>query len=334
VTERFVPWQVAWHEALYGSDGFYRRGHGPSAHFRTSVHASPLMAGALSRLARDSGLHRVVDIGSGRGELLTALGEADPGLELVGVDVVARPPALPERARWLVSPGGEGLPHDVSALSDALVVAHEWLDDVPCPVVQAGPSGWRQVDVDPVTGEERVGDDVPAEQLAWLERWWPSAGPGARAEVGVPRDRAWAGLVAASEGSVLVAVDYAHTTGSRPVNGTLIGYRHGRTARPVPDGTCDVTAHVAIDAVAQAGEGAGATGTVLTTQRAALRTLGISGEPPGTSSAQVDPAGYLMALQRAGEATELLDPSGLGAFAWLLQTRGPSLPHELVPWAD
>jgi SAM-dependent MidA family methyltransferase len=342
VTERFVPWQSAWHEALYGARGFYRHAEGPAAHFRTSVHASQLLAAALARLARDCGLRRVVDVGSGRGELLTALADVDPGLELVGTDVVDRPPALVERARWLVSPGGAALPHDRTVLRDALVVAHEWLDDVPCPVVEAvvgavvgavveeaGSSGWRQVLVDPVTGGERLGDDVPPEQEAWLDRWWPSGEPGSRAEVGLPRDEAWAELVAAADGSVLLAVDYAHDRQARPPQGTLLGYRHGRVVPAVPDGSCDITAHVALDAVARAGEEAGAIGTVLTTQRAALRRLGLRAEPPSTSSARLDPVAYLAALQRAGEAAELLDPDGLGAFGWLLQSCGPTLPAGL-----
>lgn len=326
VPERFVPWQSAWHEALYGPQGFYRRDGGPAAHFRTGVHVSPLFAQALARLARGCGLRRIVDIGSGRGELLTALADVDPGLELTGVDVVGRPPALVERARWLVSPGGAALPPDLAVLRDALVVAHEWLDDVPCPVVEAGPSGWRQVLVDPVTGRERLGDDVPAEQRAWLDRWWPSGGPGSRAEVGLARDETWAELVAAADGGVLLAVDYAHTRPERPPQGTLLGYRQGRVVPPVPDGTCDVTAHVALDAVARAGQDAGATSTVLTTQRSALRALGVRADRPGTSSARDDPVGYLRALQRAGEAAELLNPLGLGGFGWLLQSRGPSLP--------
>ncbi len=37
-------------EALYGPDGFFVREPGPAGHFRTSVHASPLFAGALVRL--------------------------------------------------------------------------------------------------------------------------------------------------------------------------------------------------------------------------------------------------------------------------------------------
>ena len=46
------PWKNAWDEALYGAGGFFRR-EAPAAHFRTSVHASPLFARALVRLVRE-----------------------------------------------------------------------------------------------------------------------------------------------------------------------------------------------------------------------------------------------------------------------------------------
>lgn len=62
--------------ALYGPDGFYVRpgGPGPAGHFRTSVHASPLYAGAVARLLQrvDAELGHpqgldLVDVGAGRG---------------------------------------------------------------------------------------------------------------------------------------------------------------------------------------------------------------------------------------------------------------------------
>lgn len=43
-------WREATETALYGPGGFYRRTEGPAGHFRTSVHASPLFAGAVARL--------------------------------------------------------------------------------------------------------------------------------------------------------------------------------------------------------------------------------------------------------------------------------------------
>ncbi|MEO7745682.1 MAG: SAM-dependent methyltransferase [Actinomycetota bacterium] len=313
------PWQDAWHDALYGAEGFYRS-NAAAGHFRTSVHAGPLLAGALARLAASCGLRRVVDVGSGRGELLGSLADADPRLALLGVDVVARPPGLPSSADWLVAPGGADLPPDLDA-RDALVVAHEWLDDVPCPVLQLDDDGALRVVSVAADGTEHLGDRAGPDEQAWAARWWPTTRAGDRVEVGLPRERAWADLVARAGGSVLVAVDYAHDRLARPSAGTLVGYRDGRAVPPVPDGTCDITAHVALDTLSGAG--------VRTTQRAALQALGVDATRPSIGLATTDPMAYLAALARAGEAAELLDPDGLGGFGWLVVSRGPTLPTAL-----
>src|SRR5512142_171120 len=76
-----IGWRQAMAAALYGPGGFFvRGGDGPAGHFRTSVHASPLFAGALLRLVGriDEALGRparfdVVDVGAGRGELLATV---------------------------------------------------------------------------------------------------------------------------------------------------------------------------------------------------------------------------------------------------------------------
>src|SRR5580700_266661 len=74
----WVTWRAAMQDALYGSRGFYARGECPAAHFRTSVHASPRYAAAMLALLHeiDASLGHparldLVDIGAGRGELLT-----------------------------------------------------------------------------------------------------------------------------------------------------------------------------------------------------------------------------------------------------------------------
>ena len=87
---------------------------------------------------------------------------------------------------------------------------------------------------------------------------------------------------------------------------------------------------MALDACAAAGTAAGATQTVLTTQRAALRALGLSGRRPPLSQADRDPAGYLTALRLAAEEAELTDPAGLGGFGWLVQAVGVPLPGSLA----
>ncbi|MFC6007672.1 SAM-dependent methyltransferase [Angustibacter luteus] len=318
-----MTFETAWQQALYGPAGFYRRAE-PAEHFRTSVGAGRLLASAVARLAEGAGLHRVVDVGSGRGALLADLHALAPGLDLVGVDVVPRPAALPDRIEWVQSPGGAALPAGLP-LDGALVLAHEWLDDVPCPVVERDEDGrWRTVLVEPGSWSRTLGAAPSPAELEWLHRWWPvppgGGEPGERAEVGLARDRAWAELVRAAPASLLVAVDYTHHRTDRPPGGSLIGYRDGAACPPVPDGACDVTAHVALDAVAAAGTAAGAARTVLVDQRTTLRALGIDGRLPDHALAGTDALGYLEGVTRASQAAELLDPAGLGGFGWLLQT--------------
>jgi len=308
----WTTWREATERALYGERGFFRT-NAPSQHFRTSVHASPVFAEAVRCLARDAALTTVIDVGAGGGELLGALHALDPSLELIGVDLAQRPPVLPADASWQ---------HEVPVAAGALLVANEWLDDVPVDVVELTDDGWRLVLVDPATGAERLGPSPADDDADWLATWWPAEDVGARAEIGRSRDEAWAAAVGRLTDGLAVAIDYAHDRASRPPAGSLTGYRDGRQVPPVPDGSCDVTSHVALDACAAAGIGAGATATLLTTQRAALTALGVRRDAPPHELSRTDPAGYLRALSRSGEVAELTDPGGLGGFGWLLQARG------------
>ncbi|MFD5031707.1 SAM-dependent methyltransferase [Streptomyces sp. NPDC058405] len=300
---------------MYGPEGFYLRPEGPAGHFRTSVHASPLFAGAVALLlagtARALGTDEValVDIGAGRGELLTGILAAVPdGLAVrpYAVERAPRPPGLDPRIEWRAEP-----PAGVSGL----LFANEWLDNVPVDVAETDPDGVvRYVLVRP-DGSEELGEPVDGPDAEWLARWWPPAGPGTRAEIGRPRDEAWAAAVGTLERGLAVAVDYAHVRDARPPFGTLTGFLAGREVRPVPDGSCDLTAHVALDACALPG-------AELTGQRAALHRLGVSGERPPLSLASTDPAAYVRALAAAGEAAELTARGGLGEFGWLTQPVG------------
>ena len=316
--------------ALYGPDGFFTRpAEGPADHFRTSVHASPLFAGALLRLIRriDAALGRpdrfdVVDMGAGRGELLTALHaltstDDEHGLEqrvrFTGVEVAARPAGLPAEIHWR-----RYAPEHVTGL----LLATEWLDNVPLDVAEVDPDGRvRRVLVDPATGAEELGPDVDAADRFWLARWWPDADPGDRIEIGWPRDVAWADAVASVRRGGALAVDYGHLRPARPPLGTLTGYRAGRQVPPRPDGSTDVTAHVAVDSAAV---GAGTAYRIIG-QRDALRGLGVDGGRPPLDLARTDPAAYLRALSSAGAAAELTDPAGLGGHWWLLHEVGIDL---------
>ena len=310
-----LPWREAWHTALYGPHGFYRRAEGPAGHFTTSTHG-PLgapFADALGRLADREGARAVVDVGCGRGELLSHLAEHRPDLRLTGVDVVPRPPHLPGAVAWLRSPGGSRLPDELADLADVLVVAHEWLDVVPCTVLEVVEPGRSAVVlVDPRTGEEAPGGAPTDDELAWCARHWPLDGlpVGARVEVGLPRDLAWRDLGSRVRHGILLAVDYGHVAGERPVGGTLAAYRDGALVAPVPDGSCDLTAHVAVDALEH---------DSLTTQREALHELGMRATTPAHELARTDPAGYLAALAAASTVGALTAPDGLGGFAWVLR---------------
>ncbi|MFD3662040.1 SAM-dependent methyltransferase [Streptomyces sp. NPDC058659] len=331
-TCQWQGWREATERALYGPGGFYRRPEGPAGHFRTSVHAGPLFAGAVARLlgevAEELGTAEValVDVGAGRGELLTAVLAATAGTDLAvrayAVERAARPAGLDPRITWT-----DRLPEPASVRG--LLFANEWLDNVPVDVAEVDAAGVARCVEVRADGTERLAAPVSGADAEWLARWWPLREPGARAEIGRPRDEAWAAAVGSLAAGRAVAVDYAHVRESRPPFGTLTGFRAGREVPPVPDGSCDVTAHVAADACAEAGGGAGAeagrgVAPELVTQREALHRLGVSGGRPPLSLATTDPVGYVRALASAGEAAELTARGGLGDFLWLTQRVPPA----------
>ncbi len=319
----WLIWGAAIDRALYGESGFYLRER-PSGHFRTSVSASAVFAEAVLSLLGQvdaelgmPGKLDLVDIGAGEGVLVDrVLAAADPELRsrlrVTAVDLSPRPAGLPPEIDWRAA---------VPTGINGLVIANEWLDNIPLDVAEQTPDGPRLVMVDTETGQERLGGPVSEADREWLERWWPLPGTGARAEIGWPRDAAWATVMERLERGRAIAVDYAHPVDNRPLCGTLTGYRDGAVVLPIPDGTCDITAHVALDACAEAGRRAGAISTTLSTQRVALRALGITGTRPPLDLARVNARGYLRSLARASEEAELIDSSGLGGFGWLSQSR-------------
>jgi SAM-dependent MidA family methyltransferase len=307
------PWRPAIRHALYGPTGFFvADSDGPAAHFRTSAHASPLFAQAICRLVGEG--KEVVDVGAGRGELVKNIRKYRKDLKLTAVDLAERPGDLPDDIAWR---------QDIPTGIDGLLIATEWLDNVPVDVAEVDGDGVvRLVLVGEDGGEELgpavVGHGVDPRDGEWLDRWWPITESGQRAEIGWPRDDAWASAVAAVDRGMAVAVDYGHTRDSRPAGGTLTGYRRGRQVRPVPDGSCDLTAHVAVDAiVAAATAGRPARSATLTDQREALHRLGLSARRPDLSMASRDPVGYLRALERASQVGELVEAGGLGGQYWV-----------------
>ncbi|MFC8090211.1 SAM-dependent methyltransferase [Streptomyces sp. NPDC057301] len=322
-TGEWRRWRAAAEAALYGPGGFYRRTEGPAGHFRTSVHASPLFAVAVARLLCrvDEALGRpgrldFVDMAAGRGELTAGVLAALPAdvaarTRAYAVELADRPEALDHRIEWRPEP-----PLRIKGL----LFANEWLDNVPLEVAEVDSAGVPRLVLVRRDGTERLGEPVTGAEAEWLARWWPLGGmQGARAEIGLPRDGAWAAAVGTLDRGLAVAVDYAHTAPARPPFGTLTGFREGRETAPVPDGSCDITAHVALDACATA---CALPGARLVSQREALHAVGITGARPPLELASTNPTEYVRALATAGEAAELTATAGLGDFGWLLQPVG------------
>jgi hypothetical protein len=108
------------------------------------------------------------------------------------------------------------------------------------------------------------------------------------------------GLV--DDGAIL-ATDYGHVRierESRYRHGTLAAYRGGRLVTPLPDGSANLTAHVALDACADA-----VAGTVLSLQRDEVVAPPLPEEPSATE------------VERHFAALRLRDPGRLGAVGWL-----------------
>jgi SAM-dependent MidA family methyltransferase len=308
-----TPWKQAWDQALYGESGFYRQESGPAGHFSTATQGIPqigeLLARALLTLMDQEGLDTFLDMGCGRGELLEHVHRLGPQAHCIGVDVVSRP-RLSEPIGWIQSPGGERLPDELDGLSDTLVFANEWLDVVPCPIAEMDENGeLREVLVSLSSGDEQLGDTVSGTDREWCQWFWPidRLEPGDRLEIGGTRDTAWDHLLARLASGLAVAVDYGHTIDSRPALGTLTGFRQGRQVLPIPDGSCDLTAHVAMDSL---------THDELMDQRTALRQLGISGQTPPHDLSRSDPMAYLQGLSNASAAALLTAKGGFGDFMW------------------
>lgn len=210
-------WKAAWDAALYG----------PGGHLRSH----PLV------LARDRAL------------LLDFVAErAGPFAQVVLLGVAGL--LAPDLGRRLPGVTVRG---DLPNGFDGLVVAVDWLSHVPTHVVRADDDGRaRVVHVDPVTGSEILGSQVhdagvPGTIAAWLDEWWPLGQPCQRAEVGTAREAAWRDVVRRMSGGLAIAVEAGHTRETRPFDGSL---RSPRGA-PIPDGSRDLFADVALDALAE-----------------------------------------------------------------------------------
>jgi hypothetical protein len=215
-------WKQAWDTALYGPSGFLR------SHPVTLERDRSALIDFIA--ARAAGRDSVVLLGAAA-QLAPELGRQLPELSL--------------RA-------------DLPDGFDGLTVAVDWLCHVPTHVVRADDDGRpRIVHVDPVTGTEILGslvDDagVPPSIGGWLDEHWPLPNAFDRAEVGTTREAAWRDVVRRMDQGLAIAVENGHLRDSRPAAGSL---RSPSGMPPLPDGTRDLVADVALDALAAATSG-------------------------------------------------------------------------------
>lgn len=342
-----VSWSQAWHEAHLGPRGFYRR-EVPGRHFATEAQSGPLahlLAEWIRQIARrwgapddpDGRTHTVdvVDIGAGAGELLTALHgslcvqgeEQQPRLRFTGIDVRPRPHRLPDDIDWITGEAPQILRTTWPEGITGIVLAHEWLDDLPIDVVARDQHGVvREVLVDPRSGRECLGAPVPSDSSTqrWLEEWWGPVRD--RAEIGRHRDDAWREVCSAIRSGVALAIDYAHLRAERQAGrfdgGSLVGYARGESRWPVPDGSMNITAHVALDACAAATQPPG----VIVEQSAIVDDLWASTDLASSNrvtgaDAEADPMGFARALECASERRSLRERSA--GYRWLRYDSDP-----------
>jgi hypothetical protein len=307
--------QVAWRAALYGADGFYRTEQ-PADHFRTSAHVSGAFADAVLALARERDAATVIDLGSGAGELLTAIRRRDADITLIGVEVRPRPTTLSPSIGWREVDGDPAKIVAAASVGPTVLVANELLDNVPGDVVELTRDGLREVEVDASTGRERLGAPAEPAVVEWIERWWPLAKTGQRAVAGLARDTFWSRVCESVDDGVCIAIDYGHVLADRPPTESPTSYRRGQQSTARFDRRHDVTAPVAVDSVASA------VGGRLARQRQVLAELATSTGRPDLQLAHSDPIGYLRRLGAAGDWRELTASPGLGDFWWLVTPRG------------
>lgn len=292
-------WEQAWEGSAFGPGGFYRR-ELPESHFRTAVTSGRAIARIVIEYLRQYLQHHphatVEDLGAGSGQLLQdlAIWSQTQGLShriaLRGFDLRERPADLDPQIDWVRGDLREILP--TRPTMTGIAIAHELLDDLPCPLLEADADGRPHVVLsqhhEPYLGPELATHraDTCSDWARWAAQWWPIDRPFMRCEIGLPRERLWQSIVRHVDHGWALAIDYGHVKEERIAGtwdaGTCIGYRQGRAMAPRTDGIRNLTAHVAMDALQASTQSAS------TLQRLPL-TFSM---PPGM---------YLLAAQRSDE---------------------------------
>ena len=251
----YIPWIKAWEFAAFGPGSFYgefgSKGTNPYQHFRTAVQSNPDLAGNLFPYLLETykrcgypAQFLILDVGGSDGSLIKNL---QPLIREKGLNWKTQIYDVSSGdVRWIPIREQSGV-----------VIAHELLDDIPTTIVEFDEDLTpRTVLVDPETGHEQLGESISEADLEWLVTWWPETSPHARRELGITRDHTWAKLINIFSAGRAIAIDYSHSMDQRRDGlfdaGTLTGYQLGNSVRPIPNGSVNITAHVALDSCAHA----------------------------------------------------------------------------------
>ncbi|HEY7835438.1 MAG TPA: SAM-dependent methyltransferase [Ktedonobacterales bacterium] len=237
------------------------------------------------------------------------------------------------------------------------VVANELVDALPVHRVEARAGALHEVYVD-VGAQglvERLGPPSRPEVADYLDHFripWRGYADGWRAEICLAALDWMREVAGALTRGFVLTIDYGDTArrlySRHRRHGTLAVYtRHRLGERPLAHpGSQDLTAHVNLTALVEAGRGTGLRLAGLTTQRALLERLGIRAQtealaarlyPAADSERDTDrgQADYLRRAALRGAVATLLAPEGLGGFRVLAQQRGvPGAGRRLIGLID
>ncbi|USI74083.1 class I SAM-dependent methyltransferase [Sphingomonas morindae] len=264
-----------------------------------------------------------VELGPGRGTL------AEDALRAMARAGLAPDIHLVETSPVLREAQSRRLPlarhHDTLATLPAdrplLVVANEFFDALPIRQIVRGDRDWRERMVGLVDG--RFAPGLGAQRFdAALPSFAAGAAPGATIETS-PASVAVMGELAgrlARQGGAALVIDYGYAAPG--LGDTLQAVRAHRFADPFEaPGTCDLTAHVDFQALAEAATRAGAVAYPLRDQGAWLEALGIAARAAALARAAPARADEIAAARR-----RLVDAAEMGTLFKLLRLSAPDWP--------